>query len=83
MCETTIVNSYSDVPKDERCIFVTLGRKDEVVRQGNRIIVSVNPEALSDRLAEIVLRIAIVEFAKIIAARERMSAIYVCNSIYC
>jgi hypothetical protein len=73
------INSYSDLPQNERYIFVTFGRKSETIRQGNRIIISVNPGPLSDAFVEILLRIA-VESAKTLAMREGIEAIYVDKS---
>ena len=69
------VNSYSDLPENERYILVTFGRKSEIIRQGNRIIISVNPGPLSDQLVEILLRIAI-QSAKTMAMQEGIEAIY-------
>ena len=73
------INSYSDLPENERYILVTFGRRGEVIRQGNRIAISVHPGPLSEPLAEILLRIA-VESAKTMAMQEGIEAIYVDKS---
>ena len=73
------VYSYSDLPENQRYILVRFGRENDVIREVNRITISVNPGPLSDPLVEILLRIA-VESAKTIAMQEGIEAIYVDKS---
>jgi hypothetical protein len=79
MLDIFSIDPQFDLPQDQRCILVAFGKKNDLIRQGHRVVISINPGELSDQLAEKLLSIAI-ENAKAVAMKEGFKKIYVCRS---
>lgn len=74
------VFSHAELPNHDRSVLVTFGVADAQMKQGERIIISVNPDPLSDHLARLRLMIA-VETARALARREGIETIYIAETL--